>query len=77
MKQQEVLDTLSPVKIEHLRQAIKLIDREEVPSGRGSILYDVVDPQTEKKYPPPYLLEKAYGIAIAEMAFFLNLENVI
>ncbi|PWL23523.1 MAG: hypothetical protein DCO96_15830 [Fluviicola sp. XM-24bin1] len=63
MTKQEILDTLSSVEEHHLKEAIKQLEEKGVPGNRGSYLYDVVDPETGNKYPPPYLLETAYKIA--------------
>ena len=63
MKKQEILDTLSVVDKEHVKQAIDKLVKEGVPGNRGSYLYDVKDPESGNNYPPLYLLETAYKIA--------------
>jgi hypothetical protein len=63
MTKKEILDTLSSVEEQHIKQAIQQMEEKGVPGNRGSYLYDVIDPETGNKYPPPYLLETAYKIA--------------
>ncbi|MDG0973345.1 MAG: AAA family ATPase [Crocinitomicaceae bacterium] len=78
MKKQEILETLSVVEKEHVKQAIDKLVKEGVPNNRVSYLYDVKDPETGNNYPPPYLLETAHKIATGKnlpKGFFDKIKN--
>ena len=78
MKKQEILDTLAVVDKQHVQQAIDKLDRGGVPGNRGSYIFDIVDSDTGKKYPPPYLIETAYKIATGKKlpkGFFDSIKN--
>jgi len=78
MTRQEILDILQPVRSEYLKRAMERIDFDGVPQGRGSQKFDVVDHETGRKYPPPYLLELAYQQATGQdlpAGFFAKIKN--
>ena len=60
MKKQEVINTLMVIQKNHFKEATKQIDKEGYPGNRRAFLYDVIDPDTDKLYPPPYLIELAF-----------------
>jgi len=66
MTKKEILTTLSVIEKQHMQDAVGKLEKEGVPKNRGSYLYDAVDPETGNKYPPPFLLETAYKIAIGK-----------
>jgi len=63
MTQTEIQGLLAQINIEHLNQAMSWIDAEGVPKGRESQSYDVEDSKTGRKYPPPFLIEKAFELS--------------
>ena len=63
MKKQEIIDTLSVIQKTHFQEATKQIDKEGYPGNRRAYLYNVIDPDTEEFYPPPYLIELAFKYA--------------
>lgn len=78
MTQREILDILSVIEGHHIIAAMMLIDDKGVPSDRRSNRYDVIDPETGKKYPPPYFLDTAYTIASGKKlpkGFFDNIKS--
>ena len=60
MTNQEILKILSPILEEHIKIAMENIEASGIPTGRNSQSYDVLNLETGKKYPPPYLIELAY-----------------
>ena len=60
MKKQEVLDILSVLEKEHFEKAFKEINEKGFPKKRRSYLYDIIDPETGNKCPPPYTIQLAY-----------------
>ena len=60
MKRQEIIDVLSIIEKAHFQEAALQIDKDGFPSNRRSYSYNVLDPDTDKVYPPPYLIELAY-----------------
>ena len=60
MTNQEILKILSPILEEHIKIAMENIEASGIPTGRDSQSYDVLNLETGKKYPPPYLIELAY-----------------
>jgi hypothetical protein len=67
MKKHEVIDTLSVIKKSHFQEATTQIDKDGYPGNRRAFLYNVIDPDTEEFYPPPYLIELAYKHATDEV----------
>ena len=60
MTNPEIQKILSPILEEHVKIAMENIEASGIPAGRGSQSYDVLNLETGKKYPPPYLIELAY-----------------
>ena len=60
MTNQEIQNILSPLQESHFYRAMEIIDTEGIPTGRNSQSYDVLNQETGRKYPPPYLIELAY-----------------
>jgi hypothetical protein len=60
MTNQEIQKILIPIHEEHVKIAMENIEASGIPTGRGSQSYDVLNLETGKKYPPPYLIELAY-----------------
>lgn len=63
MTNQEIQDILSPLQETHFYGAMEIIDTQGIPTGRNSQSYDVLNKETGRKYPPPYLIELAYILA--------------
>jgi hypothetical protein len=63
MTKKEIITTLSIIEKQHIQEAIQKIENDGIPGNGGSYLYDAIDPESGKKYPPPFLLETAYKIA--------------
>ena len=78
MTKKQILDTLSVVEKNHIEEAIQQLNKDGIPGNRRSYLYDVIDPESGEKYPPPYLLETAYKIASGKKlpkGFFDKIKN--
>jgi len=60
MTNQEIQKILRPILEEHVKIAMENIEASGIPTGRGSQSYDVLNLETGKKYPPPYLIDLAY-----------------
>ena len=51
---------LDKINKENILQAMSLINKEGVAPNRQSVAYSVIGAESQSKYPPPYLIEKAY-----------------
>ena len=63
MNKQEIGTYLNSITKENLVAAMLVLDNQEIPRSRQSDEYDVINAETGKGYPPPYLIETAYKIA--------------
>jgi hypothetical protein len=76
MKQKEIFGYLQEITNDHVKSAMRKLDREEIPRRRQSDEYDVIEPDSGKGYPPPLLIETAYTIATGKTLpndFFNNI----
>lgn len=67
---------LGRISKEDITQAMKKLDITVIPNKRQSSTYDVINPTSNKKYPPPLLIEYAYKISNSDnlpIGFFNNI----
>jgi len=62
MDQSKLKELLQQITRDLILEAMRKIDSLEVPKNRRSLFYNVRNPENDKVYPPPYLIECAFEI---------------